>query len=96
MTFTAVRGSGDGDWRRDTSFETPLMRFLDDLFPNMDERERFVKICRQFEANNLKDVAITLKEVAFIKLFCDVYFLAKVRPKAIEAKRLEDERSNKK
>jgi AbiV family abortive infection protein len=76
-----------GDWSRNTPFETPFIRFLDDRFPNMDERDRFAEICRQFEANNLKDLAITLKEVSFMKLFCDGYFLAKIGPKAIDARR---------
>jgi hypothetical protein len=46
---------------------------------------RFAAICRKFEAQDLKGLALTLKEVSFIKLFCDAYFLAKIRPKALKA-----------
>jgi AbiV family abortive infection protein len=80
-----------GDWTRGTSFEPSFVRFLDDLFPNMDERDRLAEICHCFEADKLKGLVITLKEVAFIKLFCDAYFFAKIRPKAAYAKRLKHE-----
>ena len=53
-------------------------------------------MCRAFEAKEvngvkvtLKDVKVTLKEVSFIKLFCDAYFLHKIQPAAM--KKLKDE-----
>jgi AbiV family abortive infection protein len=76
-----------GDWTRGTPFEPSLLRFLDQLFPGMEEREHFAEISRHFEAKNFEGVVVTLKEVSIIKIFCDAYFLAKIRPKAIGAKR---------
>jgi hypothetical protein len=74
-----------GDWKRDTPFEPSLLRFLDELFPGMDERDRFAEICRRFESKNFEDMVLTLKEASFMKLFCDAYFLHKIRPNAIDS-----------
>lgn len=82
-----------GSWTQGTPFEPSFVRFLDELFPNIEERDRFAEVCRRFEAKEFEGLAITLKEVSFMKLFCDAYFLAKIRPdaiKAIHAERLEE------
>ena len=60
--------------------------FLASSLPKIDERDRFAEICRRFEAKEFEGLAITLKEAAFMKLFCDAYFLTKIRNKAINAK----------
>jgi hypothetical protein len=75
-----------GDWKQNTPFDPSLVRFLSELFPQMDERDRFAEICRRFEAKESEGLAITLKEAAFMKLSCDAYFLTKIRNKAINAK----------
>ncbi len=67
-----------GDWKEGASFQESLLGFLGDLFPKLDERDHFAKICEHFETNNLKGVVVTLKEVAFIKIVCDTYFLRKL------------------
>lgn len=41
---------GEGDWKPDTSFKEAALRFLDDMFPGMDEREHFADLCARFEA----------------------------------------------
>jgi AbiV family abortive infection protein len=69
-----------GDWQPGTQFEPAFLNFLDSLFPNMDERERYAELCRAFDNDQPAGVVITLKEVSFIKLFCDAYFLWKHRP----------------
>jgi hypothetical protein len=74
-----------GSWTQGTPFEPSFVRFLDELFPNLEERDRFAEVCRRFEAKEFECLASTLKEVSFMKLFCDAYFLAKIRPKAIKA-----------
>ena len=76
----------NGDWMRNSPFEPSFLRFLDELFPQMEERERFAEVCRRFEAKNFDGLQITLKEVAFLKLFCDAYFLAKICAKALSSK----------
>jgi hypothetical protein len=64
-----------GDWKQNTPFDPSLVRFLSELFPQMDERDRFAEIFRRFEAKEFEGLAITLKEAAFMKLFCDAYRL---------------------
>ncbi|OHV63565.1 hypothetical protein LCM4577_32175 [Mesorhizobium sp. LCM 4577] len=73
-----------GDVNEGASFEPTFLAFLEDLFPNFDERERYMELCRLFAAGNLGQATITLKEVSFIKLFCDAYFLRTIQPKAFE------------
>jgi hypothetical protein len=74
------------DWKPGAPFEPALTRFLDELFPQMEERNRFADIFRSFESKKLEGINITLKEVAFIKLFCDAYFLRTIRPSAVRSK----------
>ena len=74
-----------GDWKSGEPYEPSFSKFLADLFPDFDEKDRFADICRGFEANKLEGLKITLKEVTIIKLFSDAYFLAKIRPKTLTA-----------
>ena len=60
-----------GDWQQGTPFEPAFVRFLDELFPGMVEKQRYADLCRTFDTEQLKGVVVTLKEVSFIKLFCD-------------------------
>jgi AbiV family abortive infection protein len=73
-----------GDWNGDTPYEERFIKFLDELFPSLDERERFLTICRAYEGKRVDSLGITLKEVSFIKLFCDAYFLRTVAPAALK------------
>jgi AbiV family abortive infection protein len=73
-----------GDWTPGEPLDVAFVKFLDELFPGMDERQRFVDLCRAFESQKFEGVVITLKEVSFLKLFCDAYFLRKIQPKAMQ------------
>jgi AbiV family abortive infection protein len=76
------------EWDANTPFEPAFARFLGELFPAMpqDERDGFTAIARAFESKNFQGVVITLKEVSFIKLFCDAYFLRTAGPAAMKAR----------
>lgn len=67
-----------GDWKQGASFQEAMLHFLDDMFPKMDERDRFAEICGRFGAKNIEGVVVTLKEAAFMKLFCDAYFMRRL------------------
>ncbi|HYE25334.1 MAG TPA: hypothetical protein VEG32_09065, partial [Clostridia bacterium] len=71
-----------GDWEPNTSFQQSLLRFLDQMFPNMDERERIASLSARFEAKDLGGIAVKLEEATFMKLFCDAYFLRMAKQKS--------------
>jgi AbiV family abortive infection protein len=70
-----------GDWKPESSVEEAISRFLDDMFPGMDERAHIAELCARFEAKNLDGLVITLKDATFMKLFCDAYFLRAAKQK---------------
>ena len=87
-----------GDWDGTSPFEVPMLKFLDEMFPGMEERDRFSELCKTFDARTAQSGAVTLKETSFIKLFCDAYFLRRVRPSAlkdVDLERLKGEDGNK-
>ncbi|WP_440642024.1 AbiV family abortive infection protein [Bradyrhizobium sp. PUT101] len=71
------------DWQQGTPFEPAILKLLDSLFPQLDERERYAELCRAFDSDQLTGIVVTLKEVSFIKLFCDAYFLSKHTPSVV-------------
>jgi hypothetical protein len=70
-----------GDWKPGASFQDSVLRFLDDMFPGMDERQHFADLCARFEEKKLDGVVVNLKDATFIKLFCDAYFLRTAKQK---------------
>ena len=70
-----------GDWKPDDPVQQPFLRFLDDMFPDMDERANFADLCQRFEAKNIEGAVVTLKKATFMKLFCDAYFLRNAKRK---------------
>jgi len=80
-----------GDVRKDVSFEESYLAFLDDMFPSFDEREHYGELCHLFLDGRLAQAKVSLKDVSFMKLFCDVYFLRTIRPQAYEKYRAESE-----
>ncbi len=68
-----------GDWKEGTNFRESMLRFLDDMFPNMDERDQFADLCGRFESKNFEGAVVTLKEATFMKLFCDAYFMRQLK-----------------
>jgi AbiV family abortive infection protein len=71
---------GFGDWSDGTAFDIQFIHFLRELFPSFDEIERYQEICKRYESKNSSGLVITLKEVSFMKLFCDSYFLRAIGP----------------
>ncbi len=69
-----------GDWKEGTSFRDSMLRFLDDMFPKMEERDQFAELCARFESKNVEGAVVTLKEAAFMKIFCDAYFMRQFKP----------------
>ncbi len=65
----------NGDWKEGMSFRDSMLRFLDEMFPKMDERDQFADLCGRFESKNVEGAVVTLKEASFMKLFCDAYFM---------------------
>jgi AbiV family abortive infection protein len=54
----------------------PLMqRFLRDVFPKIDDHERFGELFDVFDKHKRTSTVITLQEAAVMKIFCDTYFL---------------------
>jgi hypothetical protein len=74
-----------GDWKPDTPFVPALIQFIDNTWPDLDERSRYVEIFEAFERKSVDTLSINLAEASFMKLFCDAYFLQKVRPLALRA-----------
>jgi hypothetical protein len=72
-----------GDWTEGEPFVPSFLKFIDELFPNFDEKERYGALIRAFEEKKLDGVAVTLKEVSFIKLFCDAYYMKRLPPPPI-------------
>ena len=58
-----------GDWTEGQPFVPSSLKFIDELFPNLDEKERYAALIEAFDEKKLDGVAVTLKEVSFIKLF---------------------------
>src|SRR5262245_8355214 len=74
-----------GDWAPGTPCVPALMQFLDNTWPDWDERNRYNEIFEAFERKAVDNLTITLNEASFMKIFCDTYFLHKIRPAALRA-----------
>lgn len=64
-----------GDWKPGVNFQNAFLTFLDEMFPGMDERDKYAELAQRFETKKVEGAVITLKEAAFMKLFCDAYFM---------------------
>lgn len=66
-------------------YSTAMGEFLAASFPELDEdRTRVLALCVAFEEERLQRETITLKDATFGKLFCDAYFLNRVRPRELD------------
>jgi hypothetical protein len=54
---------------------------MDDMWPGMDERDKYAELCDRFDSKKVDGVTITLKEASFMKLFCDAYFIRQAQKK---------------
>jgi hypothetical protein len=68
------------DWSEGQTFVPSFLKFIDELFPNFDEKERYAALIKAFDEKKLDGVIVTLKEVSFIKLFCDAYYIKRLPP----------------
>jgi hypothetical protein len=57
------------------------------MWPELDERDKYIDLIQLFPKGNAHNLGITLKEAVFMKLFCDAYFLKEIRPIMIRRKR---------
>ena len=67
-----------GDWTEGQPFVPSFLKFVDELFPAFDEKDRYAALIKAFEDKKLDGITVTLKEVAFIKLFCDFYYMKRM------------------
>lgn len=81
----------NGDWKEGTSFHDSMLRFLDDMFPKMDERDQFAELCGRFESKNVEGAVVTLKEATFMKLFCDAYFMRQLKHRNARLRHLQED-----
>jgi hypothetical protein len=68
-----------------------MLRFLDDMFPKMDERDQFAELCGRFESKNVEGAVVTLKEATFVKLFCDAYFVRQLKHRNARSSHLREQ-----
>ena len=68
----------NGDWARDTPFASSFVRFFDELFPGVDNAITSRNCATTLKLKRFDGLTVTLKDAAFMKLFCDAYFLAKI------------------
>jgi AbiV family abortive infection protein len=71
------------DWAEGQPFVPAFLKFIDTLFPNFDEKDRYVALITAFETKKFDGATVTLKEVSFIKLFCDAYYINRLQPKRL-------------
>jgi hypothetical protein len=66
-------------------FSDVMTAFLANFLPEEEEdRVRMLELCRAFEQDRLAREQVTLKDAVFAKLFCDAYFMQRVRPYELE------------
>jgi hypothetical protein len=53
----------------------------------MDELDHFTQLFEAYEKRSIDKVTVNLRDVAFMKLFCDTYYLNKVIPIVLKSKR---------
>jgi AbiV family abortive infection protein len=76
-----------GDWGLDDEpFRAAFLRFVNGMFPELDESDQLADLCDRFGARDVQDAKVTLKEATFMKFFCDSYFMKVVQPKRLQEK----------
>jgi hypothetical protein len=75
----------------DADFPPILRAFLLDLFPDMvpEQYEHFGRIFDACATKEFTNVPVNLSDVAFMKIFCDSYFLTRVIPATVTRRRAE-------
>lgn len=67
------------------SFPDQALAFIDEMFPGFDDRPTYERLLRAAAARGPLD-PLSVKEVVFMKLFCDTFFLRRILPKAMETR----------
>lgn len=70
-------------------FPDKALAFIDEMFAGFDERAAYERLFRAAEARAPLD-PLSVKEVVFMKLFCDTFFLRRILPRALEARAQAD------
>ncbi len=73
-----------GKWWENEEFVVRFTAFLDEMWPDLDERAKYMSLVEQFPKGDVHKMGVTLKEASFMKLFCDAFFLKHVRPNVLE------------
>lgn len=81
-----------GDWDGATLFSKSFDTFFSTINRNKEERDKYLKLGKQFEKTPPDTTGITLSEVATMKLICDAYFIRTFQRLAKE--RIAQEKSN--
>lgn len=83
-----------GELPEGKTFSDAMGDFLSVSFPDLDEdRVRIIALCVAFEEERLQQEQVVLKDATFGKLFCDAYFLHRVRPHELEKRRSSEKTS---
>jgi len=84
--FQSLRGMmrQSGYWQPDTPFVPVALKFLEEAFPNTDDRLRLVELFEMFETQKVDNTKVNLKDAAIMKIICDAFFLSNIRPSAIK------------
>lgn len=69
-----------GDWNSSMPFVPAFMKLLNELFPTVEDPDRYAAICAGYDTDKTEGLNVNLGEVAFMKIVCDAYFLRTIRP----------------
>lgn len=65
-----------GEWDGKSQYGPSFMQVLSELFPSVEDGEKYLTLGEKLEADNTQTKDITLSEVGVMKLICDRHFLA--------------------
>jgi hypothetical protein len=68
------------DWQPQTPLLPALMTYLTKAFPSMDEQDHFAMLFDAFDRAVADTMTVTLRDAAFMNLFCDSYYLHRIMP----------------
>lgn len=73
-----------GYWEKEDQFRQGFDRFLDEILPEFDERDKYFSLGDQLSAGKEAEPKITLSEAAMMKLLCDAFYLKTFRDIKVE------------
>jgi len=86
--FECLKGlmQATGRWSGSSAFPEMFAGFLDEMWPEFDERAKYLNLVERFPGDDPQSLGITLKEASFMKFYCDAFFLKHVRPNTMKMK----------